>query len=164
MFLGLGLAGVNALGIAEPHAAGLRAAVDFIAELRQATDYSKVPVGRRVVVIGGGMTAVDAAVQSRLLGAEEVTIVYRRGPEGMSASGHEQDWAQTHGVKIRHWAAPKEVLAEGGAVSGVRFAATRAARRQVWSRPASSSRCRPTWCSRPSARPTSRNRRTPRSR
>jgi glutamate synthase (NADPH/NADH) small chain len=124
VFLGLGLAGVNALGIAEPQAAGLRAAVDFIAELRQATDYSKVPVGRRVVVIGGGMTAVDAAVQSRLLGAEEVTIVYRRGPDGMSASGHELDWAQTHGVKIRHWAAPKEVLAEGGAVTGVRLAAT----------------------------------------
>ena len=124
VFLGLGLAGVNALGIAEPLAAGVRAAVDFIAELRQAEDFAQVPVGRRVVVIGGGMTAVDAAVQARLLGAEEATIVYRRGPEGMSASGHEQDWAQTHGVKIRHWAAPKEVLAEGGAVTGVRFAAT----------------------------------------
>jgi len=70
------------------------------------------------------MTAVDAAVQSRLLGAEESTIVYRRGPEGLSASGYEQDWAQTHGVKIRHWATPKEVLAQGGAVTGVRFATT----------------------------------------
>lgn len=124
VFLGLGLAGVNALGIAEPQAAGLRAAVDFIAELRQARDLSKLPVGRRVVVIGGGMTAVDAAVQSRLLGAEESTIVYRRGPDGLSASSYEQDWAQTHGVKIRHWAAPKEVLAQGGAVTGVRFAST----------------------------------------
>jgi glutamate synthase (NADPH/NADH) small chain len=124
VFLGLGLAGVNALGIAEPQAQGLRAAVDFIAELRQARDLSKLPVGRRVVVIGGGMTAVDAAVQSRLLGAEESTIVYRRGPEGLSASGYEQDWAQTHGVKIRHWATPKEVLAQGGAVTGVRFATT----------------------------------------
>jgi glutamate synthase (NADPH/NADH) small chain len=124
VFLGLGLAGVNALGIAEPRAQGLRAAVDFIAELRQARDLSKLPVGRRVVVIGGGMTAVDAAVQSRLLGAEESTIVYRRGPEGLSASGYEQDWAQTHGVKIRHWATPKEVLAEGGVVTGVRFATT----------------------------------------
>jgi len=124
VFLGLGLAGVNALGVTEPRAAGLRAAVDFIAELRQAADYSQVPVGRRVVVIGGGMTAVDAAVQSRLLGAEEVTMVYRRGPDGLSASGHELDWAQTHGVKIRHWAAPKQVLTEGGAVIGVSLAAT----------------------------------------
>jgi dihydropyrimidine dehydrogenase (NAD+) subunit PreT len=124
VFLGLGLAGVNALGAAEPAAPGLRAAVEFIAELRQAADVSQVPVGRRVVVIGGGMTAVDAAVQARLLGAEEATIVYRRGPEAMAASRHEQQWAQTHGVKIRHWAAPKEVLADAGGVTGMRFAAT----------------------------------------
>ena len=124
VFLGLGLQGVNALGVAEPTATGLRNAVDFIAELRQSTDLSTLPVGRRVVVIGGGMTAVDAAVQSRKLGAEEVTIVYRRGAEAMSASSVEQQWAQTNGVTIRHWAAPKEVLSEDGAVKGVRFAAT----------------------------------------
>ena len=127
VFLGLGLQGVNALGVAEPAATGLhglRNAVDFIAELRQSADLSTLPVGRRVVVIGGGMTAVDAAVQSRKLGAEEVTIVYRRGADAMSASAVEQEWAQTNGVKIRHWAAPQEVLSEGGAVKGVRFAAT----------------------------------------
>ncbi|MBV8620142.1 MAG: NAD(P)-dependent oxidoreductase [Curvibacter sp.] len=124
VFLGLGLAGVNALGVAEPALQGLRAAVNFIAELRQAEDLSTVPVGRRVVVIGGGMTAVDAAVQARKLGAEEVTIVYRRGVESMSASTVEQAWAQTQGVTIRHWAAPKEVLGAGGQVQGVRFAAT----------------------------------------
>lgn len=124
VFLGLGLQGVNALGIAEPTATGLRNAVDFIAELRQSTDLSTLPVGRRVLVIGGGMTAVDAAVQSRKLGAEDVTIVYRRGAEAMSASRVEQQWAQTNGVTIRHWAAPKELLCEGGAVKGMRFAAT----------------------------------------
>ena len=127
VFLGLGLQGVNALGVAEPTATGLQGlknAVDFIAELRQSTDLSTLPVGRRVVVIGGGMTAVDAAVQSRKLGAEEVTIVYRRGAEAMSASAVEQQWAQTNGVTIRHWAAPKEVLSEGGAVKGMRFAVT----------------------------------------
>ena len=124
VFLGLGLQGVNTLGIAEPTATGLRNAVDFIAELRQSTDLSTLPVGRRVVVIGGGMTAVDAAVQSRKLGAEDVTIVYRRGASAMSASQVEQEWAQTNGVKIRHWAAPKEVLSEEGAVCGVRFAST----------------------------------------
>ena len=124
VFLGLGLAGVNALGIAEPQVEGLRNAVDFIADVRQAQDLSAVPVGRRVVVIGGGMTAVDAAVQARKLGAEEVTIVYRRGADGMSASTVEQQWAQTNGVAIRHWAAPKELLSDSGAVSGMRFAAT----------------------------------------
>ncbi|MFN9470853.1 NAD(P)-dependent oxidoreductase [Acidovorax sp.] len=124
VFLGLGLAGVNALGIAEPTATGLRNAVDFIAELRQTADLSTLPVGRSVVVIGGGMTAVDAAVQARKLGAEEVTIAYRRGADGMSASHVEQEWAQTNGVTIRHFAAPKEVLSADGAVTGVRFAAT----------------------------------------
>ncbi len=127
VFLGIGLAGVNAIGITEPQASGLRDAVDFIAELRQAADVSKVPIGRQVVVIGGGMTAVDAAVQSRKLGAEDVTIVYRRGEEAMSASGYEQDWAKKNGVKIKHWAAPKEVLAEDGHVTGVRFAYTQQA-------------------------------------
>lgn len=124
VFLGLGLSGVNALGIAEPTATGLRNAVDFIAELRQTADLSTLPVGRSVVVIGGGMTAVDAAVQARKLGAEEVTIAYRRGAESMSASQVEQEWAQTNGVTIRHFAAPKEVLSADGAVTGVRFAAT----------------------------------------
>lgn len=125
VFLGMGLAGVNALGIVEPQASGLRDAVRFIAELRQAEDFSQVPIGRRVVVIGGGMTAVDAAVQSKKLGAEDVTIVYRRGEDAMSASGYEQNWAKRCGVTIKHWAAPKEVLAEGGQVRGVRFAYTR---------------------------------------
>jgi dihydropyrimidine dehydrogenase (NAD+) subunit PreT len=125
VFLGLGLAGVNSIGIAEPPQASTRAAVDFIAELRQAASPAEVPVGRRVLVIGGGMTAVDAAVQSRLLGADDVTIVYRRGPEGLSASGYEQQWAKTHGVRIRYWLAPKEVLHQGGQVQGMRFVGTR---------------------------------------
>lgn len=124
VFLGLGLAGVNALGIAEPQVTGLRDAVDFIAELRQSAPQI-VPVGRRVVVIGGGMTAVDAAVQSKLLGAEAVTMVYRRGPEGLSASTYEQHWAQTHGVTIRCWARPLGIEADGGMLRGMRFAATR---------------------------------------
>jgi len=124
VFLGMGLAGVNNIGITEPDAGGIRNAVEFIAELRQARDYAQVPVGRRVVVIGGGMTAVDAAVQSKMLGAEQVTIVYRRGAESMSASSHEQDWARTNGVTIRHWAAPNAILAAGGKVTGMRFAGT----------------------------------------
>jgi glutamate synthase (NADPH/NADH) small chain len=124
VFLGLGLAGVNALGIAEPDVAGLRDAVDFIAELRQ-SEPSQVAVGLNVVVIGGGMTAVDAAVQSKLLGAEQVTMVYRRGMDGLSASTHEQHWAQTHGVNIRCWARPLAIEAEGGVLRGMRFAATK---------------------------------------
>jgi dihydropyrimidine dehydrogenase (NAD+) subunit PreT len=69
-------------------------------------------------------TAIDAAVQCKLLGAETATIVYRRGPESMSASQHEQDWAQHKGVAIRHWAAPQAVLTEGRQITGIRLART----------------------------------------
>ncbi|UXN74193.1 FAD-dependent oxidoreductase [Devosia sp. A8/3-2] len=81
-------------------------------------------MGRRVVVIGGGMTAVDAAVQSKLLGAEEVTMVYRRGKEHMNASEFEQDTAAAKGVTIRHWMAPKRVLTDGQKVTGIELAYT----------------------------------------
>ena len=125
VFLGIGLDGVNAIGIPQPDSTQVRNAVDFIADLRQADSFAAVPVGRKVVVIGGGMTAVDAAVQSRKLGAEDVTIVYRRGRDAMSASGYEQDWAQKNGVKLKHWATPKEIQGADGKVKGVRFAYTR---------------------------------------
>jgi dihydropyrimidine dehydrogenase (NAD+) subunit PreT len=119
VFLGIGLAGVNALRAEGEDVAGTENAVDFIARLRQAADKSTIAIGRRVVVIGGGMTAVDAAVQSKLLGAEEVTIAYRRGQESMNASEYEQDLATANGVVIRHWLQPKRVLAEDGKVTGI---------------------------------------------
>ncbi|OYQ42078.1 dihydropyrimidine dehydrogenase [Rhodoferax sp. TH121] len=122
VFLGLGLATTQALGVVGETLQGVQDAVDFIATLRQTEDLSTLPVGRRVVVIGGGMTAVDAAVQSKLLGAEEVHMVYRRGPESLSASKAEQEWAQTNGVTIHHWLAPVEVLGQSGHVSGITFA------------------------------------------
>jgi glutamate synthase (NADPH/NADH) small chain len=113
VFLGVGLGGVNALGVPGEDKAEVRPAVEFIAELRQAEDLAALPVGRRVVVIGGGMTAVDAGVQSKLLGAEEVTIVYRRGRARMSASGHEQEHALAAGVRIVTGAAPVAVHGDG---------------------------------------------------
>ncbi|MBT9383109.1 NAD(P)-dependent oxidoreductase [Pseudooceanicola sp. CBS1P-1] len=100
VFLGIGLGGVNALRAVGEGKAGVEDAVSFIAELRQAPDLAALPVGRNVVVIGGGMTAIDAAIQSRLLGAEHVTIAYRRGTERMGASGFEQDLAASKGVRI----------------------------------------------------------------
>jgi glutamate synthase (NADPH/NADH) small chain len=120
VFLGIGLAGVNKVRLAgEGALAGVRDAVDFIAELRQAPDLSKLPVGRRVVVIGGGMTAIDAAVQSKRLGAEEVTIAYRRGEDDMKASLFERELARNDGVLIRHYASPKGLDGEAGRVTGV---------------------------------------------
>ena len=124
VFLGAGQAGVRALD-AEGHGLeGIEPAVDFIARLRQAADVSSLPVGRRVIIIGGGNTAIDIAVQTKRLGAEDVTIVYRRGPQVMSATGHEQDLAQTDGVRIRHWAQPKRFSGEAGHVTSVEFERT----------------------------------------
>lgn len=122
LFLGMGLGSTHQLGVPGEALGGVQDAVDFIATLRQSADLSSLPIGRRVVVIGGGMTAVDAAVQARLLGAEEVHMVYRRGPEALSASRAEQEWAQTHGVTIHHWLAPLEILGASGHASAVRFA------------------------------------------
>ncbi|WP_187972155.1 NAD(P)-dependent oxidoreductase [Aquibium microcysteis] len=119
VFLGMGLAGVNALGGEGEEAEGVRDAVDFIAELRQASDLASLPVGRRVVVLGGGMTAIDAAVQAKLLGAEEVTICYRRGKESMNASTYEQDLAAANGVTIRHWLQPKRIVGSDGTTVGI---------------------------------------------
>ena len=123
VFLGFGLPGINKLGVNNEDAAGMEDAVDYIAELRQADDKGKLPVGRRVLVIGGGMTAIDIAVQSKRLGAEQVDIVYRRGPEQMGASAYEQEFAQKSGVTIRHWASPKTILLDER-VTGMEFTTT----------------------------------------
>ena len=107
--LAFGLAGVNALvcpGADSPH---VEDAVDFIARVRQ-DDPGTIPVGRNVVVIGGGMTAIDAAVQARLLGAETVTIAYRRARAQMGASGYEQDLAASRGVTIRQNLQPHAIM------------------------------------------------------
>ena len=125
VFLGMGLAGVNALRAEGEDARGVDDAVDFIAELRQTSDLSELEVGRRVVVIGGGMTAIDVAVQSKLLGAEEVTICYRRGKEQMNASEFEQELAASKGVTIRHWLQPKRVVVQFGKVTGIELEYTR---------------------------------------
>ncbi len=119
VFLGMGLAGVNALETASASAKGADDAIDFIAALRQAGDLAALPVGRRVVVIGGGMTAIDAAVQAKLLGAEEVTLCYRRGQAEMRASRYEQELAAARGVVIRHWLTPRRVLVEEGKLVGI---------------------------------------------
>ncbi|MDA9567427.1 NAD(P)-dependent oxidoreductase [Planktomarina temperata] len=100
VFLSVGLGGVNALSLSSEDETCVSDAVGFIETLRQSTDLASILIGRNVVVIGGGMTAVDAAVQSKLLGAEQVTIAYRRGREAMSASRYEQDLAASHGVKL----------------------------------------------------------------
>lgn len=112
VFIAVGLAHSNTLGIEGEDLDGVVNAIEYIADLRQAADKSQLPVGRNTVVIGGGMTAIDVAVQSKRLGAEQVHMVYRRGPEQMSASVFEQALAQTSGVTLHHWASPARIIGD----------------------------------------------------
>ena len=111
VFLGIGLAGVNALRIEGEEPCRRRGRRRFHRRPPPGRRQERHAIGRRVVVLGGGMTAIDAAVQAKLLGAEEVTICYRRGKEHMNASEFEQDLASSKGVIIRHWLAPKSIVA-----------------------------------------------------
>jgi glutamate synthase (NADPH/NADH) small chain len=124
VFLGMGLSGVNDLRTEGDNKENVVDAVSFISDLRQASDLTSLSIGKRVVVIGGGMTAVDAAVQAKLLGALDVTIAYRRGKDRMSASVFEQDLATSKGVRIIYNAQPVKVTGNGAA-AGVEFAYTR---------------------------------------
>nr|WP_220433456.1 NAD(P)-dependent oxidoreductase [Massilia arenosa] len=125
VFLGLGLTASKQLGLTGEDAPGLMAAIDYIAALRQASDLATLPVPRRAIVIGAGNTAIDMAVQIQRLGAEEVTLVYRRGFDAMSATWHEQEIAKANNVRIKVWSAPLQVLQEAnGVVRGMRFERT----------------------------------------
>ncbi len=124
VFLGIGLGGSNQVGVEGEALGGVLNAVDYINELRQSADLSALAIGRRVVVIGGGNTAIDVAIQSKLLGAEDVTMVYRRGPDQIGATEHEQELAQTRDVRIRFWARPVKFVGDGDNVGGVEFERT----------------------------------------
>ncbi|MCP5072820.1 MAG: NAD(P)-dependent oxidoreductase [Rhodobacteraceae bacterium] len=117
VFLGIGLGGVNALNVDGEDKDNVLDAVSFISDLRQTDNLSELKIGRRVVVIGGGMTAIDAAIQSKLLGAQDVTIAYRRGKDAMSASEFEQDLATSKGVRIIYNAQPLRVIGNGSAAA-----------------------------------------------
>ncbi len=78
-------------------------------------------IGRRVVVLGGGNTAMDCCRSSRRLGGEEVTVVVRSGFEEMKASAWEKEDAMHEGIPILNWLVPKEFAHEGGRLTGVLF-------------------------------------------
>jgi dihydropyrimidine dehydrogenase (NAD+) subunit PreT len=120
-FIGAGLTGVNSLGIPGENLPGVVDAVDTIEKIRQSKDLAKLPVPRRVVVIGGGNTAIDIAVQIKLLGAQDVTLVYRRGTENMGATWAERELAQKNGVLIKTFAKPVKINGDAGGVTSIEF-------------------------------------------
>ncbi len=124
VFLAVGLRKALPLQVAGTNLPGVRDALAFIKDIRCAPDKGTVHVGRHVVVIGGGNTAIDAAIQAKYLGATTVTIAYRRGKEHMSATAWEQELASRSGVTFQYWASPAAFMGTD-AVSAVRLATTR---------------------------------------
>ncbi|MGV6851888.1 MAG: NAD(P)-dependent oxidoreductase [bacterium] len=124
VFIGVGLANTYALGLDNEQLNGVRDAVDFIEELRQSDNLESIKPSENVIVIGAGNTAIDAAVQSKRLGADKVTLVYRRGEEHMSATEWEINLARIEGVEIKLWSAPVQINGKTQ-LNSVVFAKTR---------------------------------------
>lgn len=121
VFVGVGLGDVNSAGLNVGGMSNVEDAVEFIARLRQANNKTDIAVGRRVVVVGGGMTAIDAAVQAKMLGAEDVTVVYRRAQSQMNASEFEQSLAQTNGVLLKTHLQPTQIVGAKDLATAVEF-------------------------------------------
>ena len=125
VFLAPGLKGSNSLRLPNEQCRGVEDALTAIDHLRQTPNFRTVPVGRRIVVVGGGNTAIDIACQSKRLGADEVTLVYRRGTEQMSATCHEQSFARDNGIRIITWAKPSAIETFQEALKSVTFTRTK---------------------------------------
>jgi len=121
IFLGLGLGSMQRLGIPGEDLGGVIDALHFIERYKTSHD---LEVGRRVVVIGGGNTAIDAANAARRLGAEEVHIFYRRTEREMPAFRSEYDHSKVEGVRFHWLAQPTEIAGSQGRAVAVKFTET----------------------------------------
>jgi NADH-quinone oxidoreductase subunit F len=119
VFLGIGAPNGWKLGIPGEDAAGVEDALCF---LRNYNENGTTDVGKRVVLVGGGNSAMDAARTAIRLGAESVTILYRRTREEMPAYQEEVHEAEREGVRIKFLAAVRAVVADNGRVVGVKCA------------------------------------------
>jgi dihydropyrimidine dehydrogenase (NAD+) subunit PreT len=112
VFVAVGLGATRRLGIPGEDLSGVADALVFIEHLKS-NPYWKTRIGRHVVVVGAGNTAIDAATQAKRLGAERVTIVYRRGAEDMSAYAYEYELAKRDGCEFRFNTVPKAIVGSG---------------------------------------------------
>jgi len=115
VYLGIGVGVARQLDIPGEKLEGVVDAIQFIYDIRD-KGYSTVPVGDKVAVIGMGMTAIDAATQSKRLGAKEVTLIYRRTQDEMPCTEFELNIAKQDGCNIIWLAAPKKVKGKKGKV------------------------------------------------
>ncbi|HEU4415847.1 MAG TPA: NAD(P)-dependent oxidoreductase [Candidatus Angelobacter sp.] len=112
IFLGIGLGATDDLQIPGEELQGCRDALSFIEETKSRS-LSDVDISRRIAVIGGGNTAIDVVTAARRLGAEEVYMVYRRGPEEMSAFDYEYELAKKDNVTFCWQSLPVRILDDG---------------------------------------------------
>jgi dihydropyrimidine dehydrogenase (NAD+) subunit PreT len=122
IFIGVGLGAMERLGIPGEDLPGVVDALRFIARYKTEPDFQ---VGRRVIVIGGGNTAIDAANAALRLGAEDVLLVYRRSDREMPAFSFEYDHSKLEGVRFHWLAQPVAIIERDGRAAGVRFQRTR---------------------------------------
>jgi glutamate synthase (NADPH/NADH) small chain len=122
VFLGLGLGAMERLGISGEEAVGVIDALRFIERYKTSPDFA---VGRRVIVIGGGNTAIDAANAAKRLGAEEVHLFYRRTAREMPAFPFEYDHSKIEGVSFHWLAQPIAIVVHYDRAVAVRFVETR---------------------------------------
>jgi glutamate synthase (NADPH/NADH) small chain len=122
VFLGMGLGAMERLDIPGEGAAGVIDALRFIERYKTSHDF---PVGRRVIVIGGGNTAIDAANAAKRLGAEVVHLFYRRTAKEMPAFSFEYERSKMEGVSFHWLAQPVEIVVHYDRAVAVRFVETR---------------------------------------
>ena len=111
------------MGIDGEDLPGVWEALAFIAQTHT-RPFAECVIGRHVLVVGAGNTAIDVATAARRLGAERVTITYRRGEQAMPAFAYEYELARADGVDFEWFAQPLRIVGEGGAAKGVEFVRT----------------------------------------
>jgi dihydropyrimidine dehydrogenase (NAD+) subunit PreT len=120
IFLGIGMGKTNILGLAGENLHNCIGATEFV-ELLKLNPFDTF-VGKRVVVVGGGNTAMDAASESARMGAEQVTLVYRKAKSEMGAYEFEYDLAKSVGVKGLFGYSPKAIIGDqDGKVQQIQF-------------------------------------------
>ncbi len=124
VFLGVGLGKTLPLGIEGEDLSGVWEALDFIFQTHTGP-YEQCEVGRHVLVIGGGNTAIDVATAAARLGADTVTIAYRRGEQAMPAFPYEYDLAKRDNIRFEWYAQPVRVVGKNGTAKGVEFVRTK---------------------------------------
>ncbi len=118
IFLAVGLGDTNKLNIPGEGLDGVIDALHFIERIKT-RDWKSVPLGRNVVVLGAGNTAIDAVTQAKRLGAGKVTLVYRRTEKDAPAYDYEMELARKDGIEFMWQTSPVEILGDGR-VSGMR--------------------------------------------